>query len=82
MTIDKNPNRVAEIKDLVSQAVIADATDLKAMDALGLGKLDAAVICIGSGLSDSMLATLNMKDIGLEQVYAKAISDAHSRILY
>ena len=81
LAIDKNANRVAEIKDQVSQAVIADATDRKAMEALGLDKMDAAVICIGSVLSESILATLNMKDIGLERLYAKAISEAHSRIL-
>jgi trk system potassium uptake protein TrkA len=82
LAVDKHANRVDEIKDHVSQAVIADATDSKAMEALGLEKMDAAVICIGSVLSESILATLNMKDIGIAQVYAKAISEAHSRILY
>jgi trk/ktr system potassium uptake protein len=82
LAIDKNPSRVTEIKDQVSQAVVADTTDRKAMESLGLDKMDAAVICIGSVLSESILATLNMKDIGVAQVYAKAISEAHSRILY
>jgi trk system potassium uptake protein TrkA len=82
LAIDKNANRVAEIKDQVSQAVVADATDRKAMEALGLDRMDAAVVCIGSVLSESILATLNIKDIGLERVYAKAISEAHSRILH
>jgi trk system potassium uptake protein len=82
VAIDKNADRVAEIKDQVSQAVIADATDRKAMEALGLDKMDAAVICIGSVLSESILATLNMKDIGIAQVFAKALSEAHSRVLY
>ena len=82
LAIDNNSNRVAEIKDRVSQAVTADATDRKAMEALGLDRMDAAIICIGSVLSESILATLNMKDIGVAQVFAKAISEAHSRILY
>jgi trk system potassium uptake protein TrkA len=82
LAVDRNSNRVTEIKDQVRQAVIADATDRKAMMALGLDKMDAAVICIGSVLSESILATLNMKDIGIKQLYAKAISEAHSRILY
>ena len=81
LVIDKLPNRVSEIKDQVSQAVVADATDRKALEALGLDKMDAAVVCIGSVLSESILATLNLKDIGVERVYAKAISEAHSRIL-
>lgn len=81
LVIDKVPNRVSEIKDQVSQAVVADATDRKALEALGLDKMDAAVVCIGSVLSESILATLNLKDIGVEHVYAKALSEAHSRIL-
>ena len=81
LVIDKISNRVSEIKDQVSQAVVADATDRKALEALGLAKMDAAVVCIGSVLSESILATLNLKDIGVERVYAKALSQAHSRIL-
>lgn len=81
LVIDKLPNRISEIKDQVSQAVVADATDRKALEALGLDKMDAAVVCIGSVLSESILATLNLKDIGVERVYAKALSEAHSRIL-
>lgn len=82
LAIDKDANTVSEIKAQVSQAVVADATDRKAMEALGLDKMDAAVICIGSVLSESILATLTLKDIGLKQLYAKALSEAHSRILY
>jgi len=81
LVIDKIPNRISEIKDQVSQAVVADATDRKALEALGLDKIDAAVVCIGSVLSESILATLNLKDIGVERIYAKALSEAHSRIL-
>lgn len=81
LAIDKTPAHVQEIKDQVSQAVVADATDRKAMEALGIKQVDAVVICIGSVLSDSILATLNMKEIGVERVLAKAMSEAHGRIL-
>ena len=43
--------------------------------------MDAVIICIGTVLSDSILATLNLKEIGVEVVLAKAISEAHGRIL-
>lgn len=81
LAIDKNPNRVQEIKDKVTQAVVADATDRKAMEPFGIDQMDAAVVCIGSILSDSILATLNLKDIGVDRVLAKAMSEAHGRIL-
>ena len=70
LVIDKTPNLVNEIKDQVSQAVVADATDRKAMESLGLRDFDTVVICIGSVLSDSVLATLNMKDIGVRNILA------------
>ena len=81
LAIDKNPKPVQEIKDGVSQAVVADATDRKAMESLGFKEIDAAIVCIGSILSNSILATLNLKDIGVNRVLAKATSEAHGRIL-
>ena len=81
LAIDKDPNRVQEIKDKVSQAAVADATDRRAVEPLGVSQMDAAVICIGSVLSDSILATFNMIDIGVNLVLAKAITESHGRIL-
>jgi len=82
LAIDKDPIRVQEIKDSVSQAVVADATDRKAMEALGVNQMDAAVICLGSFLSDSILATLNLKEMEVDRVFAKATTEAHGRILH
>jgi len=82
LAIDKKPNLVQEIKDSVSQAIIADATDRKALESMELEEMDAAVVCIGSVLSNSILATLNLKDIGVNRVLAKALSEEHGRILY
>ena len=79
--IDINPRPVQEIRDQVSRAIIADATDTKALGELELEKMDAVVISIGSILNNSILATLNVKDIGVKRVVAKAVSEAHGRIL-
>jgi trk system potassium uptake protein len=81
LAIDKNPKPVQKIKDRVSQAIVTDATDRKALEALELKEMDTAVVCVGSILSDSILATLNLKDIGVNHVFAMAISEAHGRIL-
>lgn len=81
LAIDKNPKLVQEIKDHVSQAIVADATDRKALEDLELKEMDTAIVCIGSILSNSILATLNLKDIGVNHVLAKALSEAHGRIL-
>ncbi len=82
LAMDKNHQRVQEIKDRVSQAVVADATDRTVLESLGLDQMDAAVVSIGTVLSNSILATLNLREMGITSIYAKAVSEAHGRILY
>ncbi|MDY7032481.1 MAG: TrkA family potassium uptake protein [Thermodesulfobacteriota bacterium] len=81
LAMDRDPARIQEIKDAVSQAVVADTTNRKTLEALEIKEMDAAVVCIGSVLSDSILTTLNLKDIGVKKIYAKAVSEPHGRIL-
>jgi trk system potassium uptake protein TrkA len=82
LALDKNSGSVQAIKDLVSQAVVTDATDRHALELLGIQEMDSVVVCIGSVLSDSILAVFNLKDIGVKNIFAKSISEAHKRILY
>ena len=62
--IDINAKQVQEIRDQISRAVIADATDPQALKELELGKMDAVVICIGSILNNSILATAQRQGSG------------------
>jgi trk system potassium uptake protein TrkA len=81
LAIDLDSEKAQTIKEQVSQAVIADGTDRAAMEALGVAQTDAAVVCIGTHMSNSILTTLNLKDIGVKRVVAKATSEQHGRIL-
>lgn len=82
LAIDRDPARIQDVKDYVRQAVVADSTDRKTIASLGIDRMDAAVVCIGSDLSASILTTLNLKDIGAKRILAKAITEPHGRILY
>jgi trk system potassium uptake protein TrkA len=82
LAIDKNNHRVQQIKDNVTQAVVADATDPKTIESILIKEMDAAVVCIGSDLSASILVTLNLKDIGVKRVFAKSVTESHGRILH
>jgi trk system potassium uptake protein TrkA len=81
LAVDIEPQRIQAIKNDVSQAIVADATDSEAMEALGVKDMDAVVVCIGSNISQSILATLVMKDLGVSTVLAKAIREPHARAL-
>lgn len=81
MAIDKNPVLVQSIKDHVTQAVVADATDAATLKELGVKNVDTAVVGIGSVLGDSILAVLNLQELGIPHIVAKAISDPHKKVL-
>ncbi len=81
LAIDKNPDLVQNIKDNVTQAIVADATDVKTIEALGVADVDTAVVSIGSILSNSILAVLNLQEVGVKHIVAKAINEPHRRVL-
>jgi len=82
LAVDIDPKQVQAVRDDVSQAIVADATDRTVIEALGVKDMDVAVVCIGSILSNSILTTLTLKDIGVKRIYAKAITELHGRILF
>jgi len=61
--------------------VEADATDPVALEQLGARDFPVAVVGVGTQLEASVLITSNLVDMGLSQVWAKAISTEHARIL-
>lgn len=81
MAIDKSPVLVQSIKDHVTQAVVADATDAATLKEFGVKNVDTAVVGIGSVLGDSILAVLNLQELGIPHIVAKAISDPHKKVL-
>jgi len=82
LAVDIDPKQVQAVRDQVGQAIVADATDRNVVESLGIKEMDAAVVCIGSIMNNSILATLILKDIGVRRIYAKAITETHGRILY
>ena len=61
--------------------VEADATDPRTLDQIGAKEFGAAVVGVGTSLEASVLITGNLVDIGIKEIWAKAISVEHQRIL-
>jgi trk system potassium uptake protein TrkA len=59
-----------------------EATSATALRKFGAADLDVAVVAIGSDIEASVLATSALMDIGVKQVWAKAITEPHGRILH
>jgi trk system potassium uptake protein TrkA len=61
--------------------VAADATDEDVLRDLNVGHFDAAAVVIGESMEAGILATANLKELGVPFVVARAISGLHSRVL-
>ncbi len=79
--IDNDERRVRAHVDKLTHVAIADARDEDALKETGAGQHDVAVISIGEDLEASILATMNVKLIGVPTIWVKALSRTHHRIL-
>jgi trk system potassium uptake protein TrkA len=81
LALDREESRVAEIRDDVHQALIADARSLEALRAAVAPTVDEVAVCLGDHLEASILCTLHLSEIGIKKVLATGISNDHSTIL-
>jgi len=72
LAIDKNPECVQRVADFVTKAVIGDITDQQFLNDLGVQEFDVGVVAIGNHLEESLLGVLNLKEIGIPYIIAKA----------
>ena len=81
LAIDRREEMVQEMSGSVTQAVQLDATDEKALKAVGIENIDVAIVAIGENLQASILISILLKEVGVKEVIAKARTPLHGRIL-
>lgn len=81
IAVDKNGERVQEVSDIVTQAVQIDATDEKALKAVGIPEVDVAVVGMGTDIQASILTNILLKELGVKEIVAKAINFLHGKVL-
>ncbi len=81
LAIDKNSDLVQQISADVTQAVVGDARDKEVLRALGVADFDCAIVAIGDSLGDSVLATMNLKELSVPYVVCKAHDETHRQVL-
>jgi len=72
---------VQPVSNPVTQAVVADARDKEVLRALGAKDFECAIVAIGDNLADSVLATMNLKELGVPYIVCKASDETHRQVL-
>ncbi|MFF5076042.1 potassium channel family protein [Actinoplanes sp. NPDC000266] len=79
--VDENVELVQQWSDRLTHVVQADSTDGDAMEQVGIREFTRAVVGIGSDIEASVLTVLTLSELGLRDIWAKAVSAKHGKIL-
>ncbi|MFH1645147.1 MAG: TrkA family potassium uptake protein [Candidatus Omnitrophota bacterium] len=80
LAIDIDDAIVQDYSEITTHAVCVDATDAKALKAVGIETIDVAVVSVGD-IEASILITLILKEIGVKEVISKSRSQQQAKVL-
>jgi len=79
--VERDAALVQKMSGQLTHVVEAEATDIDALRQVGATDFTAAVVGVGTSIESSVLITANLVDLGIDRIWAKAISPAHGKIL-
>ncbi|MCB0214866.1 MAG: TrkA family potassium uptake protein, partial [Anaerolineae bacterium] len=81
LAIDLDKKRVQQVAHLLPHVVQMDATDIDALREVGAESFDTGIICTGSVFEANLLATVNLRKLGVRRVISKARTVTQQEIL-
>ncbi|SEB48354.1 trk system potassium uptake protein TrkA [Paramicrobacterium humi] len=81
LAIDEDEGLVQKWADRITHTVQADARNIEALKQIGAQDFSVAVVAVGSSIEASVLITANLVDMKIPQIWAKAVSQSHGKIL-
>ena len=79
--VERDAGLVQKMSGQLTHVVEAEATDTDALRQIGAAEFSSAVVGVGTSIESSVLITANLVDLGIDRIWAKAISPAHGKIL-
>lgn len=81
LAVDEDPALVQKWAERVKHTAVLDARNMSALEQVGARDFPIAVVATGSSIEASVLITANLVDLKIPQIWAKAISESHGKIL-
>lgn len=81
LAIDADVSKVEDMRDEVAYAVSLDATDVKALRSQNVQDMDAVIVAIGEDFESMLLCTVNLLDLGVNRIIARAMNKTQRLIL-
>ena len=81
LALDERADLVQRWSETLTHVVQGDSTDTVVLEQLGISDFDRVVVAIGTDIEASVLTVLAVEEAGVNEIWAKAITAKHGRIL-
>ena len=81
LAIDRSQEQVQRWSAQLDRVVQADSTEEGALRQLGVADFRRVVVAIGASVEASVLTVLALAELGIPQIWARATSEKHAKIL-
>lgn len=81
LAMDINENKVNEIADHVSEAIIADSTNAKTIAAVDWQQFITVIVAIGSDIKNSMMTVIHLQEAGVPDLWCKVQDKYHASLM-
>jgi len=79
--IDNKQSRIQVAGDKLHQVYRAEATNKEALEQIGLAEVSHVLISVGDSIAASSMIAMYSKEMGIPQVWVKAVNPDHQRLL-
>ena len=80
VAVDQDERAVDRAVTFASRAVVGDARRRDVLERAGAAGADGAVVSTGEDLGASLLVVLALRDLGVKEIFAKALTADHARL--
>ena len=81
IAVDRNEEKVREVRSYTEYAFVTDNLRAETLKEIGIPNCDVVIICIGEKIDTSILTTMQVVELGVPLVIAKALSSEQGKIL-
>lgn len=81
VVVDPREEAVDRAASYVTRAVVGDGRNIAVLERAGAKGADAGVVSTGDDITASILATMALRDLGVEEIFVKVISRDHARVM-
>lgn len=81
LAIDKSEEAINQVKNIVNHSVICDSTKKENLWNVGVNSVDNVIVGIGQNVEDSILTTLLLMEIGVQNISVKVENEYHAKIV-